>query len=97
MATIDPLLINPAWTNRSDTHAVIGRGELSGDAAAVAAWGESIHAVLAQSKDLPLTVTVGGDQVIVYAMDDARVETTQARLDLATTVAGIVEATPASD
>lgn len=95
MATIDPLLINPAWTSRSDTHAVIGRGEVNGDAAAVAAWGEAIHEAVAQSKDLPLTVTVAGDQVIVYAMDDARVETTQARLDLATTVAGIVEATPA--
>ncbi|HLS13319.1 MAG TPA: hypothetical protein VK095_02280 [Beutenbergiaceae bacterium] len=98
MVTIDAQLIDPAWTHRAgDSSTVIGRGEVRGDPAAVAAWGEAIHEVVAQSKDLPLTVTAGGGQVIVYAMDDARVETTQARLDLATTVAGIVESAPASD
>lgn len=68
-----------------------GHGEVYGDPAGIEAWGTAIRAAVQAHDDLPLAVVVGADQVIVLAMDDPRVETTSARLDLAATVADIVD------
>ncbi len=82
VATADPLLITPAWTRG-------GRTTWLGTDAEPA-WAARVRDRVAAHADLPLTVTVGADRVVVYALDDPRPQTLEARLALATEIAGIV-------
>ena len=91
-AQLDPLLLTPGWANpgRNDLDAATGTLAV-GDAAVMASWVPAIRAAVAAREDLPLTVTVGADQVVVFAMDDPRTSTMAARLELAVQVATIVD------
>jgi len=92
-AQLDPLLITPSWANPGKNDLDAATGTLAvGDTAAMASWVPSVRAAVAAHKDLPLTVTVGQGQVVVFAMDDPRTSTMQSRLELATRVADLIEA-----
>ncbi|WP_022917047.1 hypothetical protein [Ruania albidiflava] len=89
---LDPLLITPAWATpgRNDLDAATGTLGV-GDATVMTSWVPAIRAAVAARDDLPLTVTVGQGQVVVFAIDDPRTSTMQERLDLAVRVANIVD------
>ncbi len=96
-APLDHLLITPAWASPGRDDLDAATGTLStGDPAALAAWGTAIRAAVAALEGVPFTVTVGGDQVVLLALDDPRTSTMQARLELAAQVARIVDPLPAT-
>lgn len=61
---------------------------IGGDREASERWGSEVQRILEQYDDLPFAVSIGA---IVFALGDPRLETAMERLELAETVARVVE------
>lgn len=53
-------------------------------------WAAAVRRRIEQQEDLPISVTVGQQRVLVFAMDDPRTQTARSRIDLARDIAEIV-------
>lgn len=77
----DPGLDPPDWTRGGRRWSV---------PQAEPAWAQQVRDLVTAHEDLPLTVAVGNDRVLLVAYDDPRLETVAARLALAQAVAAVV-------
>ena len=91
--SLEPALITPSWVTSNAGRAGRTGVHVDGDPLILDTWGPAISASVRAHTDLPFTLVVGADRVVVYALDDPRPSTTQARLELAATVAEIVDPT----
>jgi len=93
---VDPTGLRPAWMDEAEP--VRLRGSRHGVSQWAGPgpepdWVPQVVEVVAGHADLPLLVCVGGDRVVIAAMDDPRPETAVRRLALAVSVASVVAGT----
>lgn len=96
-AQVDPLLLQPAWVDLHKRPRDGGeRLHADGDPLVLDTWGPTFKRAVAGGDDLPSTVAAGMDRVVVMAFDDARTTTAETRLELAGSIADIIDPLPRS-
>lgn len=75
--SIDPLHVTPSWFSRAEP--------------LEPAWRQAVRDRVARHKDVLASLTIGDDRVVLFAMDDPRVETMLRRAELVRDVAAIIQ------